>query len=312
MVVAIVSTILGLLTAILLNGISGAKSTKPGDITFVAVLMSIFLGVGLLLFGLRYLTLKKRLSVRVFADGVVRSSGGSHEVIRFSQAERVDFAHRETTFSMTVRAKDGRTIDIEPNRLENVDNTLAAFVRNRIDDPAASVPPIAPQPSAGEVLFRAGTEANPPLLGKGKIEVSSDGVRMMGARARTALPIVLGCVVGVFGVIAFAVVLTAMDFKMEGRGSTKLLGVLGFASGVGPGWLVYSWLRKRMSSSRIDVVVPWSSLLLFKHRAGGVGATVTTEELRGNMEIVAQDEAAAAALAQMTRVGPHGEYGFAS
>ncbi len=312
MVFAIVSTILGLLTAVLLMGISGEKSTKPGDITFVSVLMSIFLGIGFLLFFLRYRTVSKRTNVRVFEHGIVHTSGSSRQEIRFADAAKVDFGRRETTFSMWIFSRNGGSIGINPDVLQNVDNTLAVFIKERIDNPNAPVPPISATPGQGQVTFRAGSESNPPLLGKGTLAVTTEGVRMVGPRARTALPMVIACATGVMGVVLAAVAMTAMDMKLEGRGSGKLAALIGLAAGIGPGIFVYDLLRKRMRSRRIDVLVPWSSLLLFKHRSGGVGATVTTYELRGNMEIIAQDEAGSATLEQLTRVGPHAEYGFSS
>lgn len=311
MVFAIVSTVLGLLALVLLIGISGEKSTKPGDLTFVAVLVSIFLGIGLLLFALRFRTIAKRIAVRVFEHGVVHESGNTRTELRFDQAQ-VHFSRGETTWLTTLSADDGRTVTIEAGTFDNVDNSLASFIKGRMDNPSATIAPRSPRPNAGEVVFRAGNAADPPLLGRGTLELTSAGVRMVGARARTALPMIIACVAGVLGVVVAAIIMSALDIKLEGRGSGKLAALVGLAAGIAPGILAYDLLRKHMRSRQIDVVIPWSSLLVFEHREGAVGTTVTTYELRGSMEIVAQDDDAIAALAELNRVGSRAEYGFSS
>lgn len=309
MVIGIVSTILGLLTAVLLIGISGSASTKSSDITFVSVLMSIFLGIGVLLLGLRYRTIKKRTAVHVFEHGMVYTSGAERRQIRYSDVASVDWIQGQYTWGWSVTGRDGTRIKVDPAWLVNVDNTLGWFVRQRLQDPSAPVPPRASVSGGGEVVFDHGGQSDSPLLGKGSIEVSDSGLRVSGARARTALPMIIACAVGVMGVVAAAIVMASLDIKLEGRGSGKLGLLIGIFAGIAPGALVYDVLRKRMRSRRIDVTVPWSGVVLTSVGDEVVGVTITTDELRGSLQLAAQDDGAAAALAGLARVCPRAEYG---
>jgi hypothetical protein len=143
-----------------------------------------------------------------------------------------------------------------------------------------------------------GADAAPPILGPGAIEIMQEGVRFRGRRTQRTLAAVIGTVVGVVGVIGAAVALTALDIKAL---PTRLIFVIGMASGVLPGTLVYRLSAKRTSGAPVDVLVPWSALRALEVAPGRSTLRLVAPALRGDVDVLAKDPAAADVLASMPR-----------
>jgi hypothetical protein len=128
-----------------------------------------------------------------------------------------------------------------------------------------------------------------PLLGAGAIELTGDGLRLRGTRARTTLPTAIGVVVGIVGVIAAAIVLVALDVSPDDlSGGKKLAFVVGLVAGVLPGVAVYRLLSARMRGGTIDVVVPWPAVRVLARPAPGAAIVrLSGFDVRGDIAITA-------------------------
>jgi len=119
--------------------------------------------------------------------------------------------------------------------------TRSKLAKQRLADPHAPPPAYEAVAAAGEVEFRPGAESSSPLLGNGTIALDETGVRLAGARAPATLPVIVGCAVGVMGVVLAAVISSSMNLDLQGRGGRKLGLLVAFGAGIGPSHAEYGF-----------------------------------------------------------------------
>lgn len=147
---------------------------------------------------------------------------------------------------------------------------------------------------AAQVEF-ARAQGAAPIVGPGWIEPTREGLRVRGTGAASIWPTLAGVLVGLVGVIAAAIVLVALDVDV-GHGSTKLPLLVGLVAGIGPGVAVHGALQKRMRGPAIDALIEWAGVRVLARMPGRVTLRLSSHELSGEVEVIAQDAASIATV----------------
>jgi hypothetical protein len=151
---------------------------------------------------------------------------------------------------------------------------------------------VEPDSKSAHVVFRAVGHADmpAPLLGPGRVELVGDEIRLHGARTRTLLPVLLGCLTGVLGIALASVVLSMAGLELHPGQQRTAFGI-GAVTGLLPGILVHGWLSS-LKGRQVELCIPLSAIRVLTRQPNTLFLRMATHETRGEVEIVARDDAA--------------------
>lgn len=303
-VAAVILITFGAALGLLLLAVSlDSAASSNGDLVFLAVLSLSCLAPGTLLLWRRRRKRREGLVVRIFERGVVRETASARQELAFADTAEVRAGPApDGRYVAALLARDGTRLELDSEALDNVDATLPVLLEKLRGGAAFArgVERFAQEPAGPAPVDFASKEPasqdfpGAPVLGAGMLELRRDAVRIQAHQAPTMLPQFAGAIVGLLGITAVAIVLSALDVEPAGAGMGKLLFVLGLAFGIAPGVLVYEQLRRRLRGGGVDVAVPWSAVRVLSRDGESATLRLVWPDLRGDVMVRPADDVARA------------------
>jgi hypothetical protein len=136
------------------------------------------------------------------------------------------------------------------------------------------------------------------LIGPGQLEIEADGVRVVGKKGKKTIPMTVAIVVGIAGMIGAIVLGLSLGLDTGGRGSTKLMALIGLLGGIVPGAIVYQLLLSRLPGIPVDARIPWNAITVRNATDERVDLRSSHTTLTGDFAFEPADPQSATVLAE--------------